>query len=103
MTGALRVSLGYSSTQEECDYFANFLKETFIDKENSIVASELSAVPVSCALSAFPSGDPFSVKDICLYECLNTFTIPALVHPISESSVVVSAIYVYPIKSCGGK
>ena len=58
-TGAIRISLGYMNTFEDCYRFIDFLKKYFIEKTpNTLLSSQLNAVTVN---------DDFHISKITLY------------------------------------
>lgn len=93
-TGACRVSLGYGTTNAHCDRFIAFL-QTFLDTSPAMPA----AVPMS-------SERPVSqLPDEMLFWQQTAFPFPGSL-PIAtaptSNAPTLQALYVYPIKSCGG-
>lgn len=69
-TGAIRISLGYCSTQHDCQALLEFLTSTFVDTKES---TKLLAL---------------------------TRRTPSEVNKLKEMYFKISSLYIYPIKSC---
>jgi hypothetical protein len=108
-SGAVRVSLGYNSTQVDCDALLRFLTEVFLDQAPEPLFSVAEGGGVVCALSEGMS--QLQANSLFLTPRLQTDAFDIFSdgkdNMYIESSTVprpirLAAIYVYPIKSCAG-
>ena len=106
LVGAVRVSLGQTSSYSDCDTFLRFLREAFLDAAPAMLLSAPEGVSVEKAPQSFDS----------LFRTAVTSTQPSdefdkLHESVAEvgagatlaQPLLLTAIFVYPIKSCAGK
>lgn len=117
LVGAVRISLGHHSTQQDCDVFLQFLQDNFLNRS----PPSISALPPSlftnsnsrlCDLN-YLIRTPLSLTSVAQLQTEvgavgndshfsegkgvdSTTSAP-------ERPIVLAAIFVYPIKSCAGK
>ena len=83
-TGAIRVSFGYNSTMDDCSHLLRFLEMNFLNKSPKYFDMNSITFDVNCML---PSFDKSGVSSKTVHK---------------NDNILLSDIYVYPIKSCGG-
>jgi hypothetical protein len=114
-TGACRVSLGFGSTKSDCDQFLSFLKTHFLNKipanplESMSLQNKLSLSATSLlSKSSYPglqNEENFfwhhQIENYPVHQ--NQSSLARAASPdLSKNEVILSAIFIYPIKSCAG-
>ena len=105
LVGAVRVSLGQTSSYSDCDTFLRFLREAFLDAAPAMLLSapegaSAEQVPQSfdslfrTAVTSTQPSDDFDKPCESVEEGAGTRLTPP---------ILLTAIFVYPIKSCAGK
>jgi molybdenum cofactor sulfurtransferase len=119
-TGACRVSLGYGSTKEDCDRFILFLTSVFLNKIKINPLSQLLTSSTNnrhetndSSLFSDSSQEPINKSNLYWHTSAQSFPLLKSIPPdssipagtsmsLKEDEVILSSIFVYPIKSCSG-